>query len=151
MIPAKKHPYTQAVTIRSPTDCAHIETGFKRTMAKEKAKAEKSQSNSPRKGQIKSQQSNKKKDWTTKKPPQGMTQERFDRLVAEAQAPYKGFRKFIYGSIGASGAIGGFVFFTKILAGRDIAASLPNLALQLGIVALMVFLFRWEDRDKKES
>ncbi|MEL6492762.1 MAG: DUF3493 domain-containing protein [Cyanobacteria bacterium J06634_6] len=80
-----------------------------------------------------------------------MSQERFDRLVAEANAPYKGLRKFIYASVGGSGAIGGFVFFTKILAGRDLAASLPNLALQLGIVALMVFLFRWEDREKKDS
>ena len=80
-----------------------------------------------------------------------MSQERFDRLVAEANAPYKGLRKFIYASVGGSGAIGGFVFFTKILAGRDLAASLQNLALQLGIVALMVFLFRWEDREKKDG
>jgi len=80
-----------------------------------------------------------------------MSQERFDRLVAEANAPYKGFRKFIYASIGGSGAIGGFVFFTKILAGRDIAASVPNFAFQIGIVALMVFLFRWEDRNQEES
>ncbi|MEO0646095.1 MAG: DUF3493 domain-containing protein [Cyanobacteria bacterium J06650_10] len=80
-----------------------------------------------------------------------MSQARYDKLVAEANAPYKGFRKVIYGSIGASGAIGGFVFFTKILAGRDIAESLPNLALQLGVVALMVFLFRWEDRKQEEK
>ncbi|MEL7512264.1 MAG: DUF3493 domain-containing protein [Cyanobacteria bacterium J06554_3] len=80
-----------------------------------------------------------------------MTQERFDRLVAESKAPYKGLRKFIYGAMGASGAVGGFVFFTKILAGRDVAESLPNLALQLGVVALTVFLFRWEDRNKEES
>lgn len=84
-------------------------------------------------------------------PPPGMTQERFDRLVAESKAPYKGLRKFIYGAMGASGAVGGFVFFTKILAGRDVAESLPNLALQLGVVALTVFLFRWEDRNKEES
>ncbi|MEL6261800.1 MAG: DUF3493 domain-containing protein [Cyanobacteria bacterium J06626_6] len=79
-----------------------------------------------------------------------MSQARYDRLVAESQAPYKGLRKVIYASVGASGAIGGFVFFTKILAGRDVEASLPNLALQLGIVALMVFLFRWESREKEE-
>lgn len=85
------------------------------------------------------------------RPPAGMTQERYDRLLAESKAPYKGLRKFIYGSIGASGAIGGFVFFTKILAGRDIAQSLPNLALQVGIVALMIFLFRWEDRNKDKE
>jgi Low psii accumulation1 / Rep27 len=83
-------------------------------------------------------------------PPNGMSQDRYNRLVAESKAPYKGLRKFIYASAGASGAIGGFVFLTKILAGRDIAQSLPNLALQVGVVALMVFLFRWEDRNKKD-
>lgn len=94
----------------------------------------------------------KRKQQNTPKttPPKGMSQARYDRLVAESQAPYKGLRKFIYASVGASGAIGGFVFFTKILAGRDVAASLPNLALQVGIVALMVFLFRWESREKEE-
>lgn len=80
-----------------------------------------------------------------------MSKEHYERLVAEAQAPYKGLRKFIYFSIGASGAIGGFVFFSKILAGQDIAQSLPNLALQAGIVALMVFLFRWEDRKERQA
>lgn len=80
-----------------------------------------------------------------------MTQARYDKLVAEAEAPFKGLRKFIYASLGASGAVGGFVFFAKILAGRDLAQSVPNLALQMGVVALMVFLFRWEDRDKEEK
>ena len=84
-------------------------------------------------------------------PPSGMSQERYNRLVAEAQTPFKGLRKFIYIAFGASGAVGGFVFFTKILAGRDVAESLPNLALQAGVVALMIFLFRWEDRDKEDS
>jgi hypothetical protein len=83
-------------------------------------------------------------------PPKGMSQDRYDRLVAESKAPYKGLRKFIYASLGGSGAIGGFVFFTKILAGRDVAQSLPNLALQIGVVALMVFLFRWEDRNQED-
>ena len=80
-----------------------------------------------------------------------MSQERYDKLVAEAQAPYKGLRKFIYATAGASGAIGGFVFLTKILAGRDLAESLPNLALQIGVVAIAVFLFRWEDRNKEDK
>ena len=83
--------------------------------------------------------------------PEGMSQARYDKLVAESKAPFKGLRKFAYAAFGASGAIGGFVFFTKILAGRDLAQSIPNLALQLGVVALMVFLFRWEDREKKED
>ena len=104
----------------------------------------------------KGKSSSKKAQKTTKnvpnnRPPSGMSQARYDRLVAESKAPYKGLRKFLYASFGASGAIGGFVFFTKILAGRDIAQSLPNLALQLGVVALMVFLFRWEDRNEEES
>lgn len=80
-----------------------------------------------------------------------MSQERYDRLVAESQAPYKGLRKVIYVSVGASGAIGGFVFLTKILAGRDITASLSNLAVQVAVVAIAVFLFRWEDRQKKDE
>ena len=84
-------------------------------------------------------------------PPKGMSQERYDKLVAESQAPFKGLRKFLYVSAGASGAIGGFVFFTKILAGRDVAESLPNLALQIGVVAIAIFLFRWEDRKKEDK
>ena len=85
------------------------------------------------------------------RPPAGMSKARYDKLVAEAEAPFKGLRKFAYASFGASGAIGGFVFFTKILAGRDLQQSIPNLALQMGVVALMVFLFRWEDRNKTEK
>ena len=94
-----------------------------------------------------------KKAWNTPNanPPKGMSRERYDKLVAESKAPYKGLRKVIYASAGASGAIGGFVFLTKILAGRDIAESLPNLALQIGVVAIAVFLFRWEDRKKKDD
>ena len=104
------------------------------------------------KSQLKDSAGGKKSSRNTprKTPPPGMSQERYDRLVAESKAPYKGLRKFIYASCGASGAIGGFVFLTKILAGRDIAQSLPNLALQIGVVALTVFLFRWEDRNKEE-
>jgi len=99
----------------------------------------------------KKKKTNQNKNVPRKTPPKGMSQERYDQLVAESQAPYKGFRKFIYASFGASGAVGGFIFFTKILAGREVAETLPNLALQIGVVALMVFLFRWEDRDQKES
>ena len=78
--------------------------------------------------------------------PPGMTPEKYQRLMAEAKAPYKGLRKFVYGSFAASGAIGAFIFFTQVLAGRDVSSALPNLALQVGVVALMVFLFRLESR-----
>lgn len=73
--------------------------------------------------------------------------DRYARLRAEAAAPYRGLRQFIYLTCGASGAIGGFIFLLQILAGRDVAAALPNLGVQVVVVALMVWLFRI-DRPK---
>ncbi|NER81656.1 MAG: DUF3493 domain-containing protein [Leptolyngbya sp. SIO1D8] len=78
--------------------------------------------------------------------PPGMSPEKYKRLMAEAKAPYRGLRKFVYGTFAASGAIGAFIFFTQVLAGRDVGSAIPNLFLQVGIVALMVFLFRLETR-----
>jgi hypothetical protein len=76
--------------------------------------------------------------------------ETFARLQAEARAPYRGLRRFIYFAFGGSGAIGAFVFLTQALAGREIETALPNLALQVGLVALMVWLFRI-DREKNRK
>ncbi|WP_421659004.1 DUF3493 domain-containing protein [Leptothermofonsia sp. ETS-13] len=76
--------------------------------------------------------------------------QRYARLKEEAIAPYRGLRKFVYFAFGASGLIGAFIFLTQILAGRDVEAALPNLGLQIGIVALMVWLFRWEGRTHKK-
>ncbi len=70
--------------------------------------------------------------------------EKYAALKAEAKAPYKGLRKFFYVAFGASGFIGGVVFLAQLAAGRDVSTALPNLALQVGLVALMVFLFRLE-------
>ncbi len=67
---------------------------------------------------------------------------KYAHLKAEAKAPYRGLRKFVYGSFGASGAIGAVVFLAQVLAGRDVEAALPNLAIQIGVIALMVWLFR---------
>ncbi len=75
------------------------------------------------------------------------TPEQYARLKAEAAAPYRGLRKFIYVAFGASGFIGAVIFLAQLLAGRDVDAALPNFALQVGVVALMVFLFRWEQRS----
>ncbi len=72
--------------------------------------------------------------------------EQYARLKAEITAPYRNVRKFIYIACGASGFIGAFIFFFQVLAGRNLDATLPSLALQLGVVALMVFLWRWEQR-----
>ncbi len=72
--------------------------------------------------------------------------ELYARLKAEAAAPYRGFRKFIYLSFTASGLIGAFIFVLQLLAHKtSLEVGLPSLALQLGVVALMVFLWRWED------
>jgi hypothetical protein len=59
-------------------------------------------------------------------------------------------RKFFYVAFGASGLIGAFVFLAKLAAGQDLANNLPNFALQIGVVALMVFLFRI-DQPKDEA
>jgi hypothetical protein len=76
-----------------------------------------------------------------------MSAEKYARLKAEAKAPYKGLRKFIYGAVGASGAIGAFVFLSQLLAGRQVSQSLPNFLLQIGVVALVIVLFRLENRE----
>jgi VIT1/CCC1 family predicted Fe2+/Mn2+ transporter len=75
--------------------------------------------------------------------------EKYDYLRAEAEAPYRGLRKFVYFTFGASGFIGALVFLAQLAAGRDVASALPNLALQVGVVALMIFLFRWENKAEK--
>ncbi len=75
-----------------------------------------------------------------------MSPEKYARLMAEYKAPYKGLRKFIYGTVGASGGIGAFVFLTQLIAGRDLARTVPNLMVQLGVIGIVVFLFRLENR-----
>lgn len=82
-------------------------------------------------------------------PKSKLSPEIYARLKAEAKAPYRGLRQFIYVGFGASGLIGAFVFLAQLLAGRNIESALPNLALQVGVVALMVGLFRWEQRANR--
>ncbi|MBD2354067.1 DUF3493 domain-containing protein [Tolypothrix sp. FACHB-123] len=82
-------------------------------------------------------------------PKNPLNPEQYARLKAEMAAPYRGLRKFIYVACGASGFIGAFIFFFQLLAGQDIESGLPNLLLQVGIVALMIFLWRWEERKQK--
>ena len=79
-----------------------------------------------------------------------LTPEKYARLKAESKAPYRGLRKFFYIAFGASGLIGAFVFLAKIAAGQNLANDFSNFALQLGVVALMIFLFRI-DRAKDNS
>ena len=72
--------------------------------------------------------------------------EQYARLKAEIASPYKGLRQFIYLACGASSFIGAMIFIVQIAAGRQVESTLPNLALQIGVVALMVGLFRLEQK-----
>jgi hypothetical protein len=80
-----------------------------------------------------------------------LSPEKYARLKAESKAPYRGFRKFFYLAFGASGLIGAFVFLAKLAAGQDLANNFPNFALQIGVVALMVFLFRIDKAKDEHS
>lgn len=81
--------------------------------------------------------------------PNKLTPDEMARLRAELKAPYRGLRQFIYVAFGASGAIGAFIFLAQIAAGREVSTALPNFALQIGVVALMVLLYRWEQKVAK--
>jgi hypothetical protein len=82
--------------------------------------------------------------------PNQLSDEKFARLKAEAKAPYRGLRKFIYVTFAASGLIGAFVFLAQLAAGQEVATALPNLALQIGVVALMVWLFRIDQGSQRK-
>lgn len=80
-----------------------------------------------------------------------LSPERYARLKAETKAPYRGIRRFFYVGFAASGAMGAFIFFTQALAGRDIYQALPNLAVQLGVIALMVWLLRIDQAKEQRK
>jgi hypothetical protein len=82
---------------------------------------------------------------------QKFTPEKMARLRAEAQNPYRSLRQFVYLSFGFSGAVGGMIFLLQIAAGRDVSQAIPNFAVQAGVVGLMVFLWRWENKKKLAS
>lgn len=86
---------------------------------------------------------------STNRNPQKLDPEKYARLKAEANAPFRGLRKFFYFSFGASGIIGAFIFFMQLLAGRNTENTLQNLILQLGVIFLMGFLWRLD--SEKES
>ncbi|MBW4686290.1 MAG: DUF3493 domain-containing protein [Komarekiella atlantica HA4396-MV6] len=88
---------------------------------------------------------------TEPNPKNRLNSEQYARLKAEMTAPYRGLRQFLYIAFGASGLLGAFIFFFQLLAGRDVESALPNFALQVGIVALMVFLWHWEQQRQRRS
>lgn len=71
-----------------------------------------------------------------------MDPELYARLQAEAKAPYRGLRRFVYVAFGASGLIGGLIFLAQIASGQANTTVISNLAIQIGVVGLMIFLFR---------
>lgn len=89
---------------------------------------------------------------SSKQPPNSqLSPEKYARLKAETQAPYRGVRRFFYLGFAASGAMGAFIFLTQALAGRDVSQALPNLAIQLGVIALMVGLLRLDKAKTKDK
>lgn len=82
--------------------------------------------------------------------PNQLSAEKYAFLKAEAKAPYRGLRKFIYVTFAASGLIGAFVFLSQLAAGQEVANALPNLGLQVGVVALMVWLFRLDQGTQRK-
>jgi hypothetical protein len=82
--------------------------------------------------------------------PRQLNPEYLARLKAETKAPYRGLRKFIYVAFGGSGFIGAVVFLAQLAGGQDVTTALPNLALQFGIVALMIWLFRLEQKAERK-
>ncbi|MEG3938677.1 MULTISPECIES: DUF3493 domain-containing protein [unclassified Microcoleus] len=90
-------------------------------------------------------------DRTAPKNPRNLSRQQYERLTAEIATPYRPLRQLVYVACGASGFIGGLVFLAQIASGREIGSALPNFALQVGVVALMVFLFRLEQRAEARS
>ncbi|WP_055075309.1 DUF3493 domain-containing protein [Pseudanabaena sp. 'Roaring Creek'] len=74
--------------------------------------------------------------------------QQYERLRREAESPYRGLRIFIYAALAGSGFIGAVVFFARLIAGKgELEANLGSFALQIGVLALMVWLYRI-DRSK---
>lgn len=74
--------------------------------------------------------------------------ERRARLIAELKTPYRPLRQFVYVACGASGFFGGLIILGQLLAGNNVETALPNLAVQAGVIGLVIVLWRW-DRKKR--
>lgn len=73
------------------------------------------------------------------------------RLLKESKAPYRGLRQVMYLVFAASGLMGALVFLTRLIAGEADQELLGNFALQLGVIALMISLWRWEQKNSTKS
>lgn len=70
------------------------------------------------------------------------------QLRVEARRPWRKVRLFLYVAVAASGFIGLFVSFFRVLAGREMPGSLINLAIQTGIMTLAGWLWWLESRQQ---
>ncbi|NJL00065.1 MAG: DUF3493 domain-containing protein [Spirulinaceae cyanobacterium SM2_1_0] len=77
-----------------------------------------------------------------------LSPEKSARLRAELRTPYRGLRRFIYVGMAASGFIGGIVFLAQLGAGQSAPNTFTNLAVQIGVVALAIWLLR---RDRSSE
>jgi hypothetical protein len=69
--------------------------------------------------------------------------EQYNRLRREAKSPYRGLRIFIYIAFAGSGFIGAVVFLARLIAGNgELEANLGNFSLQIGVLALVLWLYR---------
>lgn len=74
--------------------------------------------------------------------------QQYEKLRRETKSPYRGLRIFIYIAFAGSGLIGAIVFLAKLIAGNgELEANLGNLMLHIGVLALMIWLYRI-DRSK---
>ena len=77
-----------------------------------------------------------------------LNSEQYARLKRESKSPYRGLRVFIYIAFAGSGFIGAVIFFARLVAGNgELEANLGNFTLQIGVLALMLWLYRL-DRSK---
>ena len=77
-----------------------------------------------------------------------LNSQQYARLKRESKSPYRGLRIFIYIAFAGSGFIGAVIFFARLVARNgELEANLGNFALQIGVLALMLWLYRL-DRTK---
>ena len=77
-----------------------------------------------------------------------LNSEQYARLKRESKSPYRGLRVFIYIAFAGSGFIGAVIFFARLVARNgELEANLGSFALQIGVLALMLWLYR-VDRSK---
>ncbi|KAI9131514.1 DUF3493 domain-containing protein [Acaryochloris sp. CCMEE 5410] len=87
---------------------------------------------------------------TPKSSRSSLNPEQLKQLRAELKSPYRGLRQFFYIAFAGSAFVGAVVFFFQLLAGKEITTTLPNFALQVGVLSLMLWLL-WLERSRNRA